>query len=417
MWGKANKWHKLLVLGLVLVLLVPGLVACDDDEEDVTVTVTETVTETYTGQPTSQTTTSATATHPEEEPVKIGALTSWSGPTGLIGLLADQVLSVVEDQVRDMGGILNGRPVEFTKYDDEGQVSRIGAGFNKLVLDDDVAAVVFGGASSATGTASSDAAEEHQVPYITFIPEPTDLSDRPYTSRANFNIPTVSAKITSFVLEHFNPSKVAILASEAESIHMYMRDYYKPPLKSAGVEIVYEEYVPMDMTDFAPYLTNIKYAKPDVVIAYLSPVAQNMAMLKEITALGGWEDIEFISSSPASSGGTLELPGAQGTYHWALWAPGLPYPGSQEFERAFMQTHGKLPLTEHSMIYICAWTAIHAIELAGTTDHEETAEAVRSGNLHWDSPAGELTVGTDGETNLTGTIFVCEGGKLIPVTE
>ena len=40
------------------------------------------------------------------------------------GGMADQIIAVVEQQVKDMGGILGGRQVEFVKGDDGGVIAQ-----------------------------------------------------------------------------------------------------------------------------------------------------------------------------------------------------------------------------------------------------------------------------------------------------
>ena len=82
-----------------------------------------------------------------------------------------------------------------------------------------------------------------------------------------------------------------------------------------------------------------------------------------------------------------------------------------QFEQDFLEKHGNLPGGAHAYFYFCLWTAIEAIELAGTDDPAAVAAAARSGNLTWDSPAGPITVGTNGESGLKGRIMYLEGGE------
>jgi ABC-type branched-subunit amino acid transport system substrate-binding protein len=70
--------------------------------------------------------------------VKLGVIHAWSGPLAVSGQLANQVIAVVGQQVKDMGGILGGRQVEFVKGDDGGVVAQSVAQADKLALEDNV---------------------------------------------------------------------------------------------------------------------------------------------------------------------------------------------------------------------------------------------------------------------------------------
>ena len=90
---------------------------------------------------------------------------------------------------------------------------------------------------------------------------------------------------------------------------------------------------------------------------------------------------------------------------------------SPEDFQDFMAKHDEMPGPTHAFFYFTLWTAIEAIDLAGTDDPAAVAAAARSGELEWESPSGPCVIGTDGETSLKGHIvLVGESGELIPTT-
>lgn len=228
---KAGFWQKL--IPVFPALAVTTLVAACGDDGDKTPTPTRTATPT-TPPDTATPTPTATATPVSTEPVKIGVINSWSGPAAMSGMLADDDMAVIADQVEELGGLLGGRQVEFVRHDDRGQVAEVVAGFTKLALNDKVAVVTMGGASSATSGASSDLAEGLGVLYVTFMPEPADLSQRPYTVRSNYNIESVSNKVTNFILAELKPTKVALMANDMEAHRQFVSRFFKPSLESVG---------------------------------------------------------------------------------------------------------------------------------------------------------------------------------------
>jgi len=69
-----------------------------------------------------------------------------------------------------------------------------------------------------------------------------------------------------------------------------------------------------------------------------------------------------------------------------------------------------------SFCYNCFWTAVRAIQLAGSDDPDKVAQALRSGNLEWDSAWGRLRIAPDGIGEINGMVAqVQEGGKLVKV--
>ena len=98
-----------------------------------------------------------------------------------------------------------------------------------------------------------------------------------------------------------------------------------------------------------------------------------------------------------------------------LWLAGLDYPGSMKFRNDFKAVHGRFPTATDVYFYNCLWTAIYAIELAGTdTDLVRIAQAARSGNLEWDTPMGRAHFTAEGSAGLQFTVVHVEGGKLVP---
>jgi len=65
----------------------------------------------------------------------------------MAGVLADQIIALVEEQVKNMGGILGGREVKFVRGDDRGTVPESVAQATKLALDDEVSIITLGGTS------------------------------------------------------------------------------------------------------------------------------------------------------------------------------------------------------------------------------------------------------------------------------
>jgi ABC-type branched-subunit amino acid transport system substrate-binding protein len=183
------------------------------------------------------------------------------------------------------------------------------------------------------------------------------------------------------------------------------------------VEIVYEVQLPDSTTDYISYLTQIKSEEPNILFLDFSTSEKLISIAKQITVFeqsGGWGDTKIVTFSGAES--AMGLAGAQGWYLWTPWILGLDYPGSQKYVNDYQGMYGKQPLASQIYYYNCIWTAIHAIELAGTdTDLVKIAAAVRSGKLEWDTPMGHAHYTLDGSSGLQPLLACIEDGKLVPV--
>ena len=398
------------VLTLFL-LLVP---ACGGDGGEKTPTPTQTSAITHTSIP------SPTATPTSLEPVRIGVIGPWSGPVGVSGMLIDQIIAVVEWQVKNKGGILGGREVRFIRGDDGGIISQSVAQAKKLTLDNKVTILTLGGISAAHFTAVANAAEELKVPYVppATINGVTALkySACPTTHESFIN------PIAGFVTEVLKPKTVAWLGFEGEDTHKIIDGAegtvgLRDRLKAKGIDVIHEEYVPLDVVDLTPYLTKIQYKKPDVLVSFIQGLPQTITINKQIMELGGWGNIKYLAAAPTGAAqAAIKMPSAVGTYVLGTWLPGSDDSGMKAFEDAFKQVHGRMPTFEITFTYNALWIAIKAIELAGTDEPGKVAEALRSGNLEVDSAWGPLRMGADGKGKVPVMVAqVQEGGKLVEV--
>ena len=124
----------------------------------------------------------------------------------------------------------------------------------------------------------------------------------------------------------------------------------------------------------------------------------------------------FGASESTAAQAAITIPAAVGTYVAVLWMPGSDDPGMKTFEEAYNQKFGRLPDPALTYFYNDFWAAIKAIELAGTDDPGKVAQALRSGNLEWDSAWGRLSIRPDGIGQISMMVAqVQEGGKLVKV--
>ena len=395
-----RRFSLVLVVLTLFLLLVP---ACGGGGEEATPT--------FTGTPTATTTPAATQTPtptptPAKEPVKIGAIADWSGPAALSGIYyANPVIKTVEKQVNDMGGILGGRSVKVVKYDDRSSVADAAGGVTKLVLDDKVSALVFGGARNTEANAIADEAAKYKVLFVTL--PPIDTVQNKYVIQATVPTRCIVDDTAKLVTDVLKPKTVALLGRNEEFDQKVTFPGWKKALEAAGINIVYAELTPVGVLDFTPYLTKIKYYDPDVLILEQGS-EETVSIAKQIIELGGWGHTQVVAQSTALS--AVKMAGTKGWLVMVLWYPGLDTPESVKFKEDFKAVNGKLPEINHVFYYFSLWAAIHAIELAGTAeDTEAIARAARSGNLEFDSLVGNVHYTPDGDSGINGRFIQMQG--------
>jgi len=338
----------------------------------------------------------------------------------MAGIMVDQIIAVVDDQMKQRGGILGGREVKFVRGDDRGLVAESVAQAKKLALDDKVSVLTMGGVSAASFTAVSDVAEEVKVPYVA-LATIYGVADRKY-SACLYAQETIFGRVANFIMDVVKPKTVAFLAYDAKDPRTLLDGVeglvgVRERLKAKGIDMIYEQFYPQSTVDFSPYLTKIKYLNPDLMVTEVNDVGQALMINKQIMELGGWGSIKHYGATEASADkAAINMPSAVGTYVSVLWLPGSDDPGMKAYEDAFKQKHSRLPSPTVAIFYNCLWVAIKAIELAGTDDPVKVAEALRSGNLIWDSAWGRHRIPPNGKGEIKGMVAqVEEGGKLVKV--
>jgi branched-chain amino acid transport system substrate-binding protein len=218
-----------------------------------------------------------------------------------------------------------------------------------------------------------------------------------------------------FINKVLKPKTIAFLADDDAVAHSYVSGV-KPMIEAAGAKTVYEEYFSPSIGDYSPYLTKIKYVNPDLLFIYSGANEPFLSIAKQIMELGGWGNTKVVTTP---SGETAQaLPGAQGWYMFATWIPGVNYPGAVKFENDYEAIFkGQEPSGNHVYYYNPLWTAIYAIQLAGTdTDLVAIAQAARSGKLEWDTPMGHAHFAPDGTSGLSLIMGQIQNKTLVQVS-
>lgn len=331
----------------------------------------------------------------------------------MAGQLSDPIIALVEEQVKAMGGILGGRPVQFVRGDNASDTAGTLTAARKLIQQDNVSVLTEGGVSSAQCQIVDGVAQELKVLFVTFGAE--DISPYNYTIRGVTGEASITQGVIDVVTKTLKPKTVAFISLDDSYNNSVRIPAMKAAFNAIGAQTVSVQIVPNGTVDYTPYLTKLKYLNPNVAL-FSGNMEDFATIVRQIMELGGWGNITPVSMRAAFVKDTiLKQPGAQGWYSSAPWMIGLQYPGAKSFEDAFRNKYGKDPGPNDVFAYNPFWLAINAIQLAGTDNPAKVAEAARSGKLEWDSPMGHVHITPDGENGLSAVmVHSVGGGKVVP---
>lgn len=254
-----RRHHRLLALGAALAL---ALTACGGDTtaEDPSPDSGDT----GTGDATDGEATDGDAA--EGEPIRIGVLTSFTGPFTPWGLQARDGMQMAADEINADGGV-DGRPIELVEADDQNNPEEGVTAFERMIEQDGIVAA--GGViSSDVGLATARVAEELEVPL--FLVKSGAASILTQDSRHTFRTclaaaPMVVQPYVQYVQQEGMTRVGAIIADYAwgQSIREALEAQFAE-LDDVELQL---EVAPVGETDFSTYLRSLEGLDPEIIIA------------------------------------------------------------------------------------------------------------------------------------------------------
>jgi len=210
------------------------------------------------------------------EPIRIGSIHPLSGRVAFAGVPCKKTLDMMADDLNKTGGI-NGRPIEIIHYDTEGKEDVTVRAFNRLILKDNVTAII-GPLESWTAMAVIPIIEKHQIPTImdasgSMIVNPV----RKWVFKTATSDELVVTKVLSYIKSK-GIERIAIISSQDP----YGEGGYKSILAQAPdykIKLVFDERFGGDETDLTPLLNKIKKTDAQAVISWSTKRTPNVVAI------------------------------------------------------------------------------------------------------------------------------------------
>src|SRR5689334_2948553 len=228
--------------------------------------------------------------------IKIGTLYASSGRFASISMPVHSALKLWVEQKNADGGVYvkafdKKIPIKLVAYDDQSNTATASTLYNQLITQDKVDLLVADSGSVLTAPAVA-IARDHKM--FLFDQTGTGASffskDNPYIALMADPVSTVWPKPVADFVSHDGPAlgikKIAILYSTNEFTGTQANAFRKFVKESgAPIEIVYDQGIPTETTNYNVIINNISNTGPDAVI-HLGYAPNDIAFLRNLQDVG-----------------------------------------------------------------------------------------------------------------------------------
>jgi branched-chain amino acid transport system substrate-binding protein len=308
----------------------------------------------------------------QTDKIKIGHLTPLTGFLGALGAYAQLGLRMAEEEINASGGV-TGRQLEIISEDSVNPAT--GATKAQRMLDQDGVAFLMGEINSAVAATIMQVAARNKRLFLQ-IGARSDALRGKNCNRYTFHVDIPSAVMVNSVGKALvrdgmmKDKKFFTLTADylfGHDLAASARRFFN----GNGGQLIGDDLVATDVTDFSPYLLKIRQAKPDIVCSNLAG-NQVTNLIKQYAEFGlPFPIVGFnLNTADAWAAGEGNLSGTWPT----VWYHTLDIPASKTFVANFIKKHGKPPENHAWIEYISLKIMAQAIAETKGTDTDKLVE-------------------------------------------
>jgi branched-chain amino acid transport system substrate-binding protein len=278
------------------------------------------------------------ATAQSTEPVKIGLLSTLSGPGAGLGI---DIRDGFQLAIKLGGGKLGGRPAEVIIADDQASPDVGRQTADRLVKRDKVdfmTGVVFSNVMLAVGAPTF----QSKTFYVSANAGPSQYAGEqcnPYFFSASWQNDNLHEAVGKTVMDK-GFKKVALIAPNypagKDALTGFKR-FYKG-------EVVSETYTQLTQLDYGAELSQLRASKPDAVYIFL-PGGLGINFIKQFVGAGLSKDMTLFGPGFSGDEDVIKAVGEPmlGMFNTSQWAHDLDNAANKKFVAAFEKEFGRLP--------------------------------------------------------------------------
>jgi branched-chain amino acid transport system substrate-binding protein len=282
------------------------------------------------------------ASRADADELRIGFLMPVTGP---LAQIATDSINGFKMYLDDHKGEFHGATVKFIVEDTQAKPATAVLKAEKLIKQDQVQMLV-GGVLASTGYALAPISTREKVIYIASIPASDNLTQRdadkyPYFARTSWSSSQPSHPFGEWACTNGIKKAVTIAADYAfgyEVVGGFQRTF-----EACGGQIVQKMWPPINLADYAPYISTIK---PEADSVFILPVgAGALTLPRQLQAAGIIPKMHLIGSGTSFDEFVLpqmgdEVIGAVSPLHYSA---ALETPENESFVKEYRTKFGKVP--------------------------------------------------------------------------
>jgi branched-chain amino acid transport system substrate-binding protein len=304
------------------------------------------------------------------DPVKVGFVSVLSGPLAPIG---QSELNAVKMAIADYGPVLGQKVELYSK--DHAYNPGLANERAKELYEKENADVIVACSNSAAALAVSDQAERHKRLFLSTSAGTTDLIGKNrYTFKMNYNDYMLANTVGRWGARNLGKKWYTITSDYAWG-HDLLK-HFTNALKEEGGVHVGNDMVPVNTSDYSPYILKAAQAKPDVLV--LLNVGKDAAnSTKAAVEYGLKKSVKIVHALLFE----LDIKGSgletfAGDYTAAPWNWVVNQPGSREWADRYYKTHGDRPTFMAAAAYEATWLYLDAVKRANSKETDKVSKAL-----------------------------------------
>lgn len=332
----------------------------------------------------------------QEEPIRVANILDKTGVLNIYCLNQIAACAMAVDEINAAGGLL-GRPIELIFYDSQSN-NQLNSQYATQALVRDKVHCLQGGVTSSSREVMRPIVQRFKGLYFYNALYEGGVCDRRHVSTGMVPAQQLEALIPHVINEH-GAKRGYILAADYNYGHITSK-WMQKIIRENGGEDLAVEFFPLDVTNFAPAITRIQSAKPDVVYSALVGGA-HIAFYRQFEASIGKDNMLLASSTYGVGRDQMELSPkeGEGILIATSFVDDLQTPAAQEFIRKFHEYVGNTEYVgeygEYGYRGIALWA--EAVRRAGSPEPDAVIEAL--GGTQVEGAGGIYTL--DPQTNHT----------------